>query len=257
LDLFRVKNSRSADASLGGITLKDFLPIKDVLKSDIAPDDTHFTTKPFPPNLSIIVSCTQTQHGQVRDLLTKLREIQAVTIELKMQFLVVKAGNRIETTKSISEPMSAEACETLCKMLSKGSIASIEIPSKTIYNGQTFDIESDSMAKAGLTPTNITVTTSSRVSGITLACCKSPESTAKNSMTVALKESATPPIPASVLLRSVGCIAINQKGLGIMDVSGLLKNSAANRKAFLLVYPKIIDRRDEILKSGNKPIARH
>jgi hypothetical protein len=257
LVLFRDLNPRFLDASLGGITLKDFMPIKELLKNDIAFDDTNFTVQPFPPKLSVIVSCTQKQHGQVRDLLTKLREIQAVTIELKMQFIVVKAGHRIESTKSISEPMSAERYEAFCKTLRKGSIASYEMPSKTIYNGQTFDIESDSMSKAGLTPANIIVTTDSRVAGITLACSESPESANKNSIKVVHKESATSPIPSSVLLKSIGCIAINQKGLGIIDVSRLLKNSGANQKAFLLVHPKIIDRRDEILKPADKPIAKH
>ncbi len=249
-----------------GITLKDFTPITDILKNSIAADDTNFTVQPFPPKLSVIVSGTQKQHGQVRDMLTKLRELQAVTIELKMQFIVVKPGHRIESTKSISQPMSAEAYDRLCKTLSKGSIASLEVPSKIIYNGQSSNIKSDSMAKAGLTPANITVTTNSYVNGIGLACSPVPKLTEENSIEVTLAKQGPNGVEEftrrrlkdpSVLRKKSVLIEINQKGLGIMDVSGLLKKSAANRKAFLLVYPKIIDRRDEILKPGDKPTAKH
>lgn len=81
-------------SQLGGITIGDFLPLMNLIRTTIDPeswDDNQGdgTIQPYVANLSLIVTNTQEVQDQIQDLLNKLRELNDVQIVVEVRFVTL------------------------------------------------------------------------------------------------------------------------------------------------------------------------
>ena len=78
--------------ALGGVSLQDFQPLINLIRTTIDPDGWDDTNgdgaiQAFVPNLSLIVSQTQEVQDQIQDLLEQLRELNDVQIVVEVRFV--------------------------------------------------------------------------------------------------------------------------------------------------------------------------
>ena len=89
--------SKMANQQLGGVTLNDFQPLLDLIRSTIDSDTWgdgdgtgNSSISPYAQNLSIVVSAPQETQDKVQDLLRKLRELNDVQIVVEVRFVTLQ-----------------------------------------------------------------------------------------------------------------------------------------------------------------------
>ena len=88
---------RVGPPAFGGVTLNDFQPLLDLIRSTIDSDtwgdgdgSGSSSISPYPQNLSIVVSAPQETQDKVQALLEKLRELNDVQIVVEVRFVTLQ-----------------------------------------------------------------------------------------------------------------------------------------------------------------------
>jgi general secretion pathway protein D len=88
--------TRMGGTPFGGITQNDFIPLMDLIENTIGDPEKWsqdgggaYNMRPFPANLSLIISAPQDIHDQVQSLLKKLRDLNDVQIVIEVRFLTL------------------------------------------------------------------------------------------------------------------------------------------------------------------------
>jgi len=89
--------SKMANQQLGGVTLNDFQPLLDLIRSTIDSENWGggegggtSSISPYTQNLSIVVSAPQETQDKVQNLLKKLRELNDVQIVVEVRFVTLQ-----------------------------------------------------------------------------------------------------------------------------------------------------------------------
>ena len=252
---------------LGGITLSDFMPLKDLITSTVAADswgENGKSISPYVQNLSLVISQTPSTHDQIQELLKKLRELNRFTIELD-SFVALfpedsdllpaelgKSGRSIED-KDIQEIRRAKENETLdC----------IAIPDAELWNGQSVvfqNLNKDLWSVEGISVLAVMdrsqKSTRLRIAGMTKLVLRIPDfkTPRVQGELVEQEEEAIAVLgwegiqhrvgvyPSARHQNTVSVVTIEDGKFWALDVSSMLKTDKQDRRAILIVNAKIKD----------------
>ncbi len=271
--LTTVAHDLSAETKGSGITLRDFKVMKDLISNTIRREswkEGGGTMQAYPPNLSLIISQTQNCHTEIRDLLTKLRELSAVTVKLKADIVVVDQTHALTLKGNTIRPMSNKefAEEFNYNEACKGAIATFEIKIPSLFGSQSYTCESRESDKCRLAAWELAVNVWPDTKSVDLISWQMiKELNESNSILVGQqpRRSSDQPDSAPGDLKTMRIADRNKcrnifnvariacDSSAVMDVTQLLQNNSANHKAFLFVRPKMTDRRDEVKDPSYMP----
>ena len=136
----QLKSNKSTNR-LGGITLHDYLPIVDLIKSTIDSENwgkDGISISPYVQNLSLVINQTPEVHDQIQELLVKLRGTTRFTIKLKSFIVLGAKANKLlpsELGKNVRS-IETKSVQTIRDAARNGAIELISIPETNLINGQ-------------------------------------------------------------------------------------------------------------------------
>ena len=251
-----------------GITLSDFKNIKELITSTVASDlwaKDGVAIQAYPPKLSLIVSNTREIHWQIQELLQKLRKLTEVTISWDMQVLLVERDRKPETEPLPQGKISDRGFENLRKKLEKTAVASSTIPKHDVFNGQQTNPIDLTVDEFQLNSIQLMATHGVDRQSVSFAIIELPKLDETNSrlgsyFAIPTEDETKNNRPGTEVRypnQGVGnwieTASIASKGVALIDVSRLLKDNSEHYKAFLLVRPTVIVKRDEIVVPDDQP----
>jgi len=282
---FGTVNPGAKLAPLGGGTAQDFFPVRDLIKQTVAPETWKAggtgKIELFVPNLSLIIESTNENHAQIEDLLTKFREIQAVTIELDSYVVIVPEGHELAKELTPEKPSLVEE-KVAQRYFRQFASEIVELPKGTLYIGQMMThrglkIEGAEVECLSIQPL-LTVDlaygkpTRKPTINVTLFCNSAAETVLRNGTPTAIKKkeaneavikkdakaSQQPVGKKETTFTSIeykpdpvkitGLIEVPSKGYARFDVTGFLKNPKKGTRAVAIVQSTVVYKRDEIAK---------
>ena len=269
---------------LGGISEQDFIPLSDLIKSVVDPE----SWKPggsgklniFVPNLQLIIATTKKNHEQIEDLLTKVRELSAITVTLDAFVKIVPEGHAIAKGLTPGKPQLVE--QKVAQRWLKEFGPMFGLPKSTLYNGQMMthrelkikDTEIECLSMQPLLTFDFNKTGKS-ICDVTLFCMSASETVLHNGPPKQMKGTGVQENPkmigakvakpldektaetAKTLARlenkidptiMTGLIDMPAEGYARFDVTGFVKNPKKGIRAVVIVKSTVVDKRAEIAK---------
>ena len=234
----------------GGITAADFSQLIEAITGTIEPDSWHDlssnTIQAFPPDLSLVISCPERCHAEIKELLEKLTQITKVTIEFKSRVLIVDKDHFLNDLAAVQKRRSNLGFSEFCDDADNEAIATFEEQKSTVYNGQ--EIEFSFAPKDGLelTPFQFGTTIHPRAQSTqAMARLRKPQNEENDQVEDNSKSSAQEtrrftPMPQA---DSTGVLIIKHKSYRIFNVSPALTSNRDSHRAFMIVHAMIHDKR--------------
>ena len=125
---------------LGGITLHDFVPIVDLIKSTIESDswgENGKSISPYAQNLALVINQTPETHAKVQNLLAKLREMNRFTIQLESFVALFPKDSDLlpaELGKN-GRAIEGKDVQKIREAQKKKMVECLPIPETSLFNG--------------------------------------------------------------------------------------------------------------------------
>ncbi len=235
-----------------GVTQRDFDPIRELVEQTVAPESWKKgggkgTVEAFVPNLALIVRTTEKNHAAIQDRLTKICELPEVRIKLKSFLAIVPEGHEILKELNPEKPKLTDA-------KSMEAFRSLKLLSTyTYFNGQmttfrSLKHEGVELERLTIQPM-LTASTSDDPAYVTLSC-----SSAEATRLLSGKPNAQPnektetSSPDKSTIKMTGQLEVPDKSFALFDVTEFMENPPEGKRAVVVIYTKIIEKRIESTK---------
>lgn len=233
---------------VGGVTRQDFEVISDLIKSTVRPDwwtKDLYSIQPFPPNLSLIISCSESCHQEVAELLKKLNELTDVRVHIQARAFVVPKHHVLNKSPDLRQKRGVGELVEACRLFKRGAVATIELPPRTMFNGEQVKIELLPENKCRLLPFEFMANVATDRKSVNCTACFRHEPLAYGAVNEkgevvnvkgAINGPTTVVMPAMTLISQH---SIEHDGIQVYDISEALETNRDTHKAFLVAYATI------------------
>lgn len=238
-------SKRVPKQSSEGIRALDFVAIEQCIKSTIQPDSwlNGSTLQSFPPNQNMIVSCTNTCHKEIRQLLKKLRALTSVSTQFHMKIFVIPRDEKFNLRLSNQDRTGRKQLNKFYERIGKVCTVSFDVPNQTVFNGQEIDLAIPAVDSWQLNRFQFVSTHEANRPPQKINCAALIR--ARDSKIKHAEKLLFYPIDYSKPATSMDLQTVTNGGFQLFDISKALKNENASHKAILVVYAAITDRRLE------------
>ena len=259
------KHVTTQGVQLGGVTQHDFMPLKDLIKATIASEswkNQGREVEPYAPDLSLIISNDEANHKQIEDLLTKLRQQSAITIELDSFVAIVPEGHELAKGLTADKPLLIEEKEAQ-RYLREFNSRIVELPKRTLHHGQMMThhglkFQGAEMECLTMLPMLSTTLVKGNRAWYAMLFCTSASETQLMNGTTANKKKAVDedainsnakvekqPVEKTA---NTEFIDVPNKGYARFDVTAFLKNPKKGIRAIVIAQSTVHDKIAEIAK---------
>ena len=269
----QLKSNKSTNR-LGGITLHDYLPIVDLIKSTIDSESwgkDGISISPYVQNLSLVINQTPEVHDQIQELLVKLRGTTRFTIKLKSFIVLGSKANKLlpsELGKNVRS-IETKSVQTIRDAARNGAIELISIPETNPINGQSVVYEGltqDIWSVEGLSATAVIDKERSSINIKLSGMTSWPFAASRHSLLNKMVDGHVVELQRGTIIesiksgiesedegrqreerqrnrveKSIGVATVEDGKYLALDVSSMLKNDKQDRRAILIVNAKIKD----------------
>ena len=252
--LFETGEFELSDQERESLTNKDFEPIIDLIKNTIDSDSWEGqqagSISPYSANLSMVVASTKSTHKKIQSLLTKLRELNDVTIKLETHLVVVDEAS--DLSGESFDAASTGAFKRNMQAMSDNALASLAFPAAVLFNGESITHSPEKLTEGRLGPLGLQMVITPDAKAVKLVCFKESNNTSESLGPLTSLQGPVPsaakignqPAPGNTTtFRTV--VEIPSRGYTSIDVTSMLENNTQSHKAILFVRPTISDRRQK------------